>query len=209
MPDILFISDNDNFYQDLCEQIALYAKDFHIIAKDDTATIPDLIIFDEEMPRLDELHHRNLKAPIFLLTSQPDHFKNSTEITNLIAKPFTLQGFLNELHVGISLYENSESGYLMFNQYIVKPVNKEILNKRNNETVKLTEKEVSILKYLFKMQDRIVGKNELLQEVWGYSPEVTTHTIETHIYRLRQKVEHDDLNAQLILTVDGGYQLKV
>ena len=78
----------------------------------------------------------------------------------------------------------------------------------NSEITKLTEKEVSILKYLYKSGAKIVSKNELLQEVWGYSPEVTTHTIETHIYRLRQKVEHEDISAQLILTSDGGYQLK-
>lgn len=209
MPDILFISENPHLHDDLCEQIALYAKDYRIIAKDDTATVPDIIIFDEEAPRLDEQHHRNLKAPIFLLTSQPERFKGRSEITNLIGKPFSLRDFLDELQAGINLYENSTSGYLSFNRYVVKPVKKEIFNERNGETVKLTEKEVSVLKYLYKMQDRIVGKNELLQEVWGYSPEVTTHTIETHIYRLRQKVEHEDLSAQLILTVDGGYQLKV
>lgn len=209
MPDILFISDNADLYNDLCEQISLYAKDYRIIAKDDNATVPDIIIFDEDAPRLDELHHRNLKAPIFLLSSQPERFKGREEITNLIAKPFSLQEFLDELQAGINLYENSTSGYLSFNRYIVKPVKKEIFNERNGETVKLTEKEVSVLKYLYKMQDRIVGKNELLQEVWGYSPEVSTHTIETHIYRLRQKVEHEDLSAQLILTVEGGYQLKI
>ena len=78
----------------------------------------------------------------------------------------------------------------------------------DKEIVKLTEKEVSILQYLYKIRDRIVTKSELLQEVWGYNPDVTTHTIETHIYRLRQKVEHEDKNAQLIITEEGGYFLK-
>ena len=85
---------------------------------------------------------------------------------------------------------------------------KEILNLRNNETIKLTEKEVSILQYLYKIKNKIVTKADLLQEVWGYNPDVTTHTIETHIYRLRQKVEHDDKSAQLIITEEGGYMLK-
>ena len=106
------------------------------------------------------------------------------------------------------MIENSEEGYLRFNQYELRPLVKEILNERNNEITKLTEKEVSIIKYLYKAGNKIVSKNELLQEVWGYSPDVTTHTIETHIYRLRQKVEHEDISAQLILTSDGGYQLK-
>ena len=86
---------------------------------------------------------------------------------------------------------------------------KEILNLRNNELIKLTEKEVDILKYLYKSGDNIVSKRDLLQHVWGYSPDVSTHTIETHIYRLRQKVEHGDESAQLILTNEGGYLLKM
>ena len=86
---------------------------------------------------------------------------------------------------------------------------KDIINQRNNEVIKLTEKEVAIIKYLYKSQDHIVTKNDLLQDVWGYAPDVTTHTIETHVYRLRQKVEHEDADAQLIVTLDGGYRLKV
>ena len=89
------------------------------------------------------------------------------------------------------------------------PVRKEILNLRNNETTKLTEKEVAIIKYLYKNKDKVIGKNDLMQEVWGYAADATTHTVETHIYRLRQKVEHEDAEAQLILTSDGGYQLKI
>ena len=89
------------------------------------------------------------------------------------------------------------------------PMNKEIVNQRNNDKFKLTEKEVAILKYLYKNKERLVSKNELLQEVWGYAPDVSTHTIETHIYRLRQKVEKDNHDAQLILTAEGGYQLKM
>ena len=68
---------------------------------------------------------------------------------------------------------------------------------------------MAIIKYLYKAKDKIVSKNELLQEVWGYSPDVSTHTIETHIYRLRQKVEHENPAAQLIMTEDGGYKLKM
>ncbi len=99
--------------------------------------------------------------------------------------------------------------YICFNQYIVRPIKKDIINQRNNEVIKLTEKEVAIIKYLYKSQDHIVTKNDLLQDVWGYAPDVTTHTIETHVYRLRQKVEHEDADAQLIVTLDGGYRLKV
>lgn len=120
-----------------------------------------------------------------------------------------LTTFLDELHACLNLFENSTDGYLSFNDYEVRPIKKDIINHRNNEVIKLTEKEVAVIKYLFKANERVVSKNELLQEVWGYAPDATTHTIETHIYRLRQKVEHDDSSAQLIITLEGGYKLKV
>ena len=82
------------------------------------------------------------------------------------------------------------------------------MNLRNNELIKLTEKEVSIIKYLYKNKDKIISKSDLMKEVWGYALDAATHTVETHIYRLRQKVEHEDEAAQLILTSEGGYQLK-
>ena len=126
---------------------------------------------------------------------------------NVIAKPLNLSRLLDRIKAGIQLHENSQEGYLCFNNYELHPIAKEILNKRNKEVVKLTEKEVAVIKYLYKAKDKIVSRQELLQEVWGYSPEVSTHTIETHIYRLRQKVEHEDESAQLIVTTEGGYRL--
>ena len=97
---------------------------------------------------------------------------------------------------------------MTFNNYELHPAAKEILNLRNNELIKLTEKEVAVIKYLYKAKDRIVSKTDLLQDVWDYNAEVSTHTIETHIYRLRQKVEQGDADAQLIITENGGYKLK-
>ena len=73
--------------------------------------------------------------------------------------------------------------------------------------VRLTEKETAILKYLYRAGTKAVGRQILLNEVWGYNAAVTTHTLETHIYRLRQKIEPDPTNARLLLTEGGGYRL--
>ncbi len=208
MSNVLLVAAPGYFSKDLAEQFAHHVKDFNLLNPVDTA-VPDIVIIDEDAAKLEELHRHYLKAPLFLLTSDPDHAPKNGAFTHIIAKPLRLEKLFNELRSSINLFENSAGGYLNFNRYEVRPVKKEIFNRRNGEVVKLTEKEVAILKYLYKAQDRIVAKNELLQEVWGYSPDVTTHTIETHVYRLRQKVEHDDPAAQLILTLDGGYQLKV
>ncbi|MDY4841235.1 MAG: response regulator transcription factor [Alphaproteobacteria bacterium] len=208
MPNILLISDNEKFFEDLSNQISYHLPDFTVVTEEDAGIISDMIIVDEDTDKLRELHKQQLQVPtILLLSSGAD--AGDAEASNIVYKPLVLNNFFNLLQAGINIYENSSDGYLNFNQYELRPSKKEILNLRNNEIIKLTEKEVAIIKYLYKAKDKIVSKNELLQEVWGYSPEVTTHTIETHIYRLRQKVEHEDAAAQIILTSDGGYQLKL
>lgn len=208
MPNILFISENQTFANDLKEQINLYAKDFEIYDKDDNILF-DVMIIDDNIDIFKEMRNHHSKTPaIILLKSDEDSIESST-LNNVIYKPFGLNNFLNQLYSSINLFENSNEGILSFNKYELHPVSKEILNLRNNNLIKLTEKEVSIIKYLYKAKDKIVSKNELLQEVWGYNPEASTHTIETHIYRLRQKVEQEDETAQLITTLEGGYQLKL
>lgn len=208
MPNILLAGIPGWFQEDLSEQIRHHAKEF-VLMDSGEAAAPDIILIDEDATLAEELHHRSLKAPLFLVSSDPEAAADVTGVTRVFAKPLKLDSFFNELRAGINLYENSADGYLSFNRYEVRPVKKEILNCRNNEITKLTEKEIAILKYLYKAQDRIVTKTELLQEVWGYAPDASTHTVETHVYRLRQKVEQDDPAAQLISTLEGGYQLKV
>ena len=207
MPNILLISDDEPFAADLAGQISHYASDY-IVLPPDSQTAPDIVIIDENMQKLAEFKDARLRVPVFFLTSVSEESIADIPADHIIAKPIDLAAFLDELHSCINLFENSANGYISFNRYIVRPIKKDILNQRNREITKLTEKEVAILKHLYKNRQRIVSKNELLQEVWGYAPDVTTHTIETHIYRLRQKVEHDDQDAQLIVTVDGGYKLK-
>lgn len=209
MPNILFLSDNKNFAEDLSEQIALYANDFTILHENDETAAVDMIILDDKVSLLVSIRKEHPHTPVILLQKEEDDTIETSVLNNIVFKPFSLEKLLNQVRAGINLLDNSEVGYLNFNKYIVRPIKKDIYNQRNKEVVKLTEKEVAILKYLYKCRDRIVTKNELLQEVWGYSPEVSTHTIETHIYRLRQKVEHEDAEAQLILTEDGGYRLKI
>lgn len=208
MPNILLISDNEKFFEDLSNQISYHIPNFTVVTEEDAGVIPDMIIVDENTEKLRELHKQQLQVPTILLLSSGSD-PGDAEASNIVYKPLVLNNFLNLLQAGINIYENSSDGYLNFNQYELRPSKKEILNLRNGEVIKLTEKEVAIIKYLYKAKDKIVSKNELLQEVWGYNPEVTTHTIETHIYRLRQKVEHEDKSAQIILTSDGGYQLKI
>lgn len=208
MPNLLFLSDNASFAEDLCGQIKYYAPEFNFVGEDDEGVL-DIVILDDKPSLLKDIRARHPKTPVFLLLSETNGIFESSNLNITVAKPLQLDAFLNQLRAGSNLLDNSADGYLHFNRYELRPVAREILNIRNNETIKLTEKEVAIIKYLYKAKDKIVSKNELLQEVWGYNPDASTHTIETHIYRLRQKVEHENPDAQLIITEDGGYKLKM
>lgn len=209
MPNILLLSDNKDLAEDLSEQISLYADDFTVLNEDDENAAIDMIILDEKAGELAGIRKEHQRTPVILLQKADDESVENNVMNSVVFKPFSLEKLLNQIRSGINILDNSSEGYLNFNKYIVRPLKKDIYNQRNKEVVKLTEKEVAIIKYLYKCRDRIVTKNELLQEVWGYNPDASTHTIETHIYRLRQKVEHEDPDAQLILTEDGGYKLKI
>jgi DNA-binding response OmpR family regulator len=78
----------------------------------------------------------------------------------------------------------------------------------DDRKVRLTDKESSILKYLYRAGEQVVPREMLLREVWGYSAEATTHTVETHIYRLRQKMERNPSRAEILVTEDAGYRLR-
>ncbi|MEM7643520.1 MAG: winged helix-turn-helix domain-containing protein, partial [Pseudomonadota bacterium] len=90
--------------------------------------------------------------------------------------------------------------------YTFKPAQKMLVTE-DEKKIRLTDKETNILKFLYRANDGTVARDVLLQEVWGYNAEVTTHTLETHIYRLRQKIEPDPTNVRLLVTESGGYRL--
>ena len=204
MSNILLLSENKLLADDLAEQIKLAEPEFDIFGEDDKAVHFDIIIVDEDTAALKIALQQ--KVPVFFLTSEDEA---GVAVNHIFSKPFHLSALIDDLRGCINRFENSSDGFLRFNCYELRPISKEIINLNNGKIIKLTEKEVAVIKYLYKTKDHIVSKNELLQEVWGYSPEVSTHTIETHIYRLRQKVEQGDEESLLILTEEGGYKLKI
>ena len=151
-----------------------------------------------------------IKAPIIMLTGMDG---DSDQILGLesgandyVAKPVRFAVLLARIRAHLRNFEQSEDATFTIGPYTFKPASK-LLVGSNNQKVRLTEKETSILKFLYRAGDKPVGRDVLLHEVWGYNPAVTTHTLETHIYRLRQKIEKDPARAQLLITEGGGYRL--
>ena len=114
---------------------------------------------------------------------------------------------LARLRAQLRQHEQSEDAIFTIGPYTFRPSTKLLLDQSGRKKIRLTEKETSILKYLFRAGDRTVGRDALLNEVWGYNAGVTTHTLETHVYRLRQKIERDPARAGILVTEPGGYRL--
>jgi DNA-binding response OmpR family regulator len=179
----------------------------------------DAIILDVGLPDGDgrdlcaTLRRQGVKVPIIMLTgadAEADVIRGLDAGANdYIAKPFRIRELLARLRVQMRVFESSEDATFSIGPYSFRPAAKQLLDAAKNRKVRLTEKESAILKYLYRAGGRPVPRQILLNEVWGYNSAVTTHTLETHIYRLRQKIEPDPANARLLLTEGGGYRLEV
>ena len=126
---------------------------------------------------------------------------------NYIAKPFRFNELLARLRAQVRIVEDGADAVFVIGPYSFRPSAKLLEDPSGNRSIRLTEKEAGILKFLYRAGTRVVVREVLLNEVWGYNAEVDTHTVETHIYRLRQKIEPDPANARLLVTVGGGYRL--
>jgi DNA-binding response OmpR family regulator len=220
---ILLVDDDNDLREGLVEQLSLY-EEFEILQAD-TATKGvhlargehvDLLIMDVGLPDMDGreavklLRKNGFKAPVIMLTG---HDTDSDTILGLeagandyVTKPFKFAVLLARLRAQLRTHENTEDATFTIGRYTFKPANKLMVDEKGGK-VRLTEKETSILKYLYRAGERSISRDILLHEVWGYNSGVTTHTLETHIYRLRQKIERDPSNAELLVTEAGGYKL--
>ncbi|MBR1601364.1 MAG: response regulator transcription factor [Alphaproteobacteria bacterium] len=197
---IQIFSNNEDFKNDLAAQIVCYTDKYVI-----TNEAPDVIIVDEDENVFSHKRVEYPSVPILFLTDE--NVENDGKLNVVISKPFRLMHFLDVLRAANNKLDSSSDGFLIFNDYELHPNQKEIVDLKNNIVTKLTEKEVCIIKYLYKKNSEYVGKNDLQVNVWQYSDGVTTHTVETHIYRLRQKVEKDE--RRLIITDNGKYKLNM
>ena len=177
----------------------------------------DALILDVGLPDGDgrdlcqRLRRQGIRVPIIMLTGSDEEVDVvrglDSGANDYIGKPFRLAELLARLRAQLRIFENSEDAVFTIGPYTFRPAAKLLQEPVKNRRIRLTEKEAAILKFLYRAGTRPVARQVLLNEVWGYNAAVTTHTLETHIYRLRQKIEPDPSNARLLVTEGGGYRL--
>jgi DNA-binding response OmpR family regulator len=220
---ILLIDDDDDLRDALSEQFVM-TEEFNVIeAANGTQALQqvkdgqlDLLIIDVGLPDTDGrelcrlMRKQGLKTPVIVLSG---HVTDADTILGLdagandyVTKPFKFPVLLARIRAQLRQHEQSEDAVFKLGPYSFRPALK-ILVAEDNSKIRLTEKETNILKFLHRAPIPVVPRDMLLREVWGYKAAVTTHTLETHIYRLRQKIEPDPTNVRLLLTEPGGYRL--
>ncbi|MGE4372510.1 MAG: response regulator transcription factor [Xanthobacter sp.] len=220
---ILVVEDDPELRDALIEQLALQ-DEFEPIPADNGANAiaaaqngaVDLVIMDVGLPDMDgrdavrQIRANGFKAPIVILTA---HDSDADTIMGLdsgandyVVKPFRFSVLLARLRAQMRSHEASEDAVFAIGPYSFRPGAKVLVTDRGAK-IRLTEKETAILRFLYRAGQTPVPRETLLQEVWGYNSGVTTHTLETHIYRLRQKIELDPANPSLLETQAGGYRL--
>ncbi|HEY5046979.1 MAG TPA: response regulator transcription factor [Rhizomicrobium sp.] len=156
-----------------------------------------------------EFRSAGVTCPIVLLTAKDaddDVIEGLDAGANdYIAKPFRFAVLMARIHAHLRSHEQNEEAVYRVGPYTFRPSAKVLIDQQGKK-IRLTEKETNILKFLYRSGET-VGREKLLHEVWGYNPAVTTHTLETHIYRLRQKIERNPTEAQILVTESGGYRL--
>jgi len=223
---ILIIEDDAALRATLAEQIALggdFTADEAESAGEAEAKLSsadaryDAILLDIGLPDADgrdfcaKLRRDGRRMPVIMLTgadAEQDVVRGLDAGANdYVAKPFRMPELLARVRAQLRIFDNSEDAVFTIGPYLFRPSARLLLEPARNRKVRLTDKECAILKFLYRAGGKPVPRQILLNEVWGYNSAVTTHTLETHVYRLRQKIEPDPTNARLLLTEAGGYKL--
>jgi DNA-binding response OmpR family regulator len=219
---VLLVEDDEMLGESLAEQLTREG-DYAVVRAGDCAAARSLagdglyefMILDVGLPDGDgrdlcrELRGQGVTCPLILLTaadSDADTIAGLESGANdYITKPFRFAVLMARVHAHLRSHDRSEEAMYRIGPYTFRPSAKLLLDEKAHK-IRLTEKETNILKYLYRMGDT-VPRETLLNEVWGYNPAVTTHTLETHIYRLRQKIEENPGDARILVTEAGGYRL--
>jgi DNA-binding response OmpR family regulator len=220
---LLVVEDDADLRDTLVEQLGL-CSEFTVVAVGTAADAKkavaedrvDLVIMDVGLPDINGrdavkvMRRDGFRGPVIMLTAQT----SDADVVNgldagandYVAKPFKFAVLLARIRAQLRQHEASEDAVFKVGPYTFRPGSKILVNDKGSR-LKLTEKETAILRFLYRAGQKVVSRDTLLQEVWGYNSAVTTHTLETHVYRLRQKIEPNPTAARILITEPGGYKL--
>lgn len=223
---ILIVEDDDALREVLMEHLAAngafqprgaatLGEATHLLGAADARF--DAVILDINLPDGDgrdfcaQMRRQRHNMPVIMLTSRSEE----TDVVrgldaganDYLSKPFRVNELLARLQAQLRLFDNSVDAVFTIGSYTFRPSAKLLAKPDKNQRIRLTNVEVRILKFLHQTGNRVVSRQTLLDEVWGYNAGATKHTLETHIYRLRQKMEADPSSVRLLITLPGGYQL--
>ena len=220
---ILLVGDDEALVEVLAEQLALHEEFELSRAETVVAALSawgkgyDLILLDAGLPdqegceTCEMIRENNIATPIILLTGVANEADAILALgagaNDYVTKPFRFGILLARMRAHLRSHEQAETAELQIGAYIFRPSLKTLELQDGAVKIRLTEKETNILKFLHRAGGAAVARETLLHEVWGYNAQVSTHTLETHIYRLRRKIEADPSEATLLLTMEGGYAL--
>ncbi len=220
---LLLVDDDPLFRQSLAEQLRLEEGFVTTEVESGNAALTaiasqnfDLILLDVSLGDIDgreicrRIRGQGISAPIIMLAGADVDVDTILGLefgaNDYVTKPFRLGTLLALIRAQLRTLEHSEAAILSFGPYDFLPAAQQLTHAGTKKKIRLTEKETAILNYLYRAR-AVVGREELLTEVWGYNSGVTTHTLETHVYRLRQKIETDPSHATILITAQNGYQL--
>ena len=221
---ILLVDDDDDLRENLAMQLSFH-EEFKTQqcdnGKSGIETVKDqdfdLIILDVGLPDIDGrevcrmMRKTGINTPIIMLTADASEADTILGLdagaNDYVTKPFKFGILLARVRAHLRQHLISEDASYPVGHYVFKPGDKILTDEETVEKIRLTEKETAILKFLKRAEGAAISREKLLNEVWGYNANVTTHTLETHVYRLRQKIESDQTKAKIILTESGGYSM--
>jgi DNA-binding response OmpR family regulator len=222
---LLIVDDDELLRRALAEQLVAQGE-FQVIeeAADglsalamSKAKVFDIILLDIGLPDMDgrdvcrQMRTQGVRSPIIMLTAADSDDDTITGLNaganDYVTKPFRMAVLLARVRAHLRQHDQSDDAIFAIGPYKFQPAAKMLMMGEGQRKIRLTEKEAAILKYLYRVGNKTVSRETLLGEVWGYNAGVTTHTLETHIYRLRQKIEADPAQVRLLITEPGGYRL--
>ncbi len=221
---ILLVDDDDELRENLALQLSFHEEFKTSQCPDGKSGLEivkteefDLIILDVGLPDIDGrevcrmMRKSDVNTPIIMLTANASEADTILGLdagaNDYVTKPFKFGILLARIRAHLRQHLMSEDASYPIGYYLFKPGDKMLINNETEEKIRLTEKETAILKHLKRADGATISREKMLDEVWGYNSNVTTHTLETHIYRLRQKIETDQTKDKIILTQSGGYSM--